>query len=116
MASDSEEELHLHLDSEFEHSDDEWERDIDNDSDIDSVYEPEEESLESEDEGSCSSEALTGSDLSRSSSPIPHTFILLSDPFSDQRPNDLPQIEQDFPDVHPEILYENENHPYKNLG
>lgn len=41
----------------------------------------------------------------------PTQFTLLSDPFSDSRPNPLPTCDIDFTDVHPNIILHHQNHP-----
>ena len=72
---------------------------------MDPLYDPDQtdsseqdEDTDSEDEMEDEGDSDTGSVSSSS-----NTFVLLSDPFSDKRPGNLPCVVQDFPDVHPEV-------------
>ena len=101
--SESEDEYDGGTISEFEGSDDSMQGD-------DTLFDPEAIS-------DIESDASTGDEsietLSACSSPpaSPTTqtdFTLLSDPFSDTRPNPLPTCNTDFPDVHPSIILHHE--------
>ncbi|XP_064116750.1 piggyBac transposable element-derived protein 4-like [Macrobrachium nipponense] len=93
--------------SDFEGSTDGGESDVSFD-DSDTDYVPEVVSDSEEDSGT--SETLSVE--SNGSSPRGDvSFRLLSDPFSDSRPGDLPTYVSDFEDVHPVILHHHDQHP-----
>ena len=116
---DSDSDFDLRLSSEFELSDDG--NDIGSDaSDIesdleDNDYQEQGEESDSDNRSHSDSVSMASSDFSLPPSPPPHTFRLLQDPFADRRPNDLPALIMDFPDVNPEVIHENENRSYSSL-
>ncbi|XP_064092990.1 piggyBac transposable element-derived protein 4-like [Macrobrachium nipponense] len=93
--------------SDFEGSTDRDESDVSFD-DSDTDYVPEVDSDSEEDSGT----SETISVKSNGSSPSGDvSFRLLSDPFSDSRPGDLPTYVSDFEDVHPVILHHHDQYP-----
>ena len=115
--SDSDSDYDLHLSSEFELSEDYDRHHSDSDSDDDDNDYDEQWSDEGQesDDSSESSDSVASSDFSPPPSPPPQTFRLLQDPFADNRPNDLPPLSVDFPDVHPAVIQENEDVQYSEL-
>lgn len=109
--SDTEDEYDGGTISDFEGSDDSMEGD-------DTLFDPEAIS-EGESDASTDDESIetlsATSGLSGTPPGSPPTaagrqsdFTLLSDPFSDTRPNPLPTCNTDFPDVHPSIILHHE--------
>ena len=85
------------------------------DSDSDSDYQPVDQPTSASSTTSSESRGSSMATWSSSSSPDPDAFRLLSDPFSDRRPHPLPLLVQDFPDVHPEVLYEGQTRNFNAL-
>lgn len=99
--------------SEFEGSDDGTQTDI-------TVSDSDQEYLPENDPDASSSEESDDSDMAAEAAAAPPQlpaaiaapdFVILGDPFADRRPSALPEVDDDFPDVHPEIISHHEEHP-----